>query len=143
MMERKERVQVIKDDDYARRERVVEYKPDTRNVAISRINQIIWLIAAIICVLFVFRFGLMLIAANPGSGFVDFIYSVTNIFVTPFNSILAAPTLSNGGVIDVASLFAIMVYLLATWLIVTLISTIFTRARRVRNVSTIERERDT
>ena len=141
-MERKERVQIIKDDDYARREKVVEYKPDTRNVAISRVNQILWIIVAVISVLIIFRFGLMLIAANPGSAFVDFIYGVTNIFVSPFNSILAAPALGNGGVIDVASLFAIMVYLLVTWLIVTLISTVFTRARRVRNVSTIERERE-
>jgi uncharacterized protein YggT (Ycf19 family) len=141
-MERKERVQIIKDDDYARRERVVEFKPDTRNVFLSRVKQLIWLVAALISVLIIFRFGLMLIAANPGSAFVDFIYSVTNIFVSPFNSILAAPALGNGGVIDVASLFAIMVYLLVTWLITTLISTIFTRARRVRNTSTIERERD-
>jgi uncharacterized protein YggT (Ycf19 family) len=142
-MERKERVQIIKDDDYARRERVVEYKPDTRNVFLSRLNQLIWLFAALISVLIIFRFGLMLIAANPGSGFVDFIYGVTNIFVAPFNSILAAPAMGNGGVIDVASLFAIMVYLLVTWLLVTLINTIFVRARRVRNTSTIERERDT
>lgn len=141
-MERKERVQIIKDDDYARRERVVEYQPDSRNVFLSRLNQLIWLFTAIVCVLIIFRFGLMLIAANPGSGFVDFIYSVTNIFVAPFNNILAAPALANGGVIDVASLFAIMVYLLVTWLITTLISTIFTRARRVRNTSTIEREHD-
>ncbi len=142
-MERKERVQIIKDDDYARRERVVEYKPDTRNVFLSRLNQLIWLVAAVISVLIIFRFGLMLIAANPGSGFVDFIYGVTNVFVAPFNNILAAPAIGNGGVIDVASLFAIMVYLLATWLLTTLINTIFVRARRVRNTSTIERERDT
>jgi uncharacterized protein YggT (Ycf19 family) len=141
-MERKERVQVIKDDDYARRERVVEYTPDTRNVAISRINQLLWIIATIICVLVIFRFGLMLIAANPGSAFVDFIYGVTNIFVGPFNSILAAPALTNGGVVDIASLFAIAVYVLVTWLITTLIHTLFTRARRVRNVSTVEREQD-
>jgi uncharacterized protein YggT (Ycf19 family) len=139
-MERKEHVQIIKDDDYARRERVVEYTPDTRNVIIARASQLIWLLATLVCVLIIFRFGLMLVAANPGSGFVDFIYGLTNIFVEPFNSILPAPALANGGLVDIASLFAIMVCILVTWLITTLIRALFSRPRRVRSVSTLERE---
>jgi YggT family protein len=140
-MERKEHVQTINDGEYARQQRVVEYKPETRNVVISRVNQLIWLLTSILVIFIALRFVLMMIAASTGSTFVDFIYNITNIFVSPFSGIVRATPLANGGFVDFGSLFAIVVYALLAWIVTTLLRILFTSTSRVRNVSTVERER--
>ncbi len=140
-MERKEHVQTINDGEYARRQRVVEYRPETRNVVISRVNQLIWLLAAILVIFIALRFVLEMVGASTGSGFVDFIYNATNLFVTAFSGIVRPVALASGGFVDFGSLFAIVVYLLLAWIVTTLLRILFTSTARVRNVSTIERER--
>ncbi len=139
-MERKERVQVIENDNYSRRQRVIEYAPETRQVVLSRISRLLWFIAGVIVALIAFRFILMLIAANPANGFVSFIYSVTNVLVAPFVGIVGTPAFETGSVVDMASLFAIVVYLLVTWAIVSLLRILFAGTRRQRQVTTVERE---
>jgi len=139
-IEHQERVQVIRDGDYARRQKVVEVAPDTRTVLVSRITKLLWLITAIIVGLITFRFGLKLIGANPANGFVAFMYSLTDFFVVPFNTILGTPAFSNGSILDSASLFAIVVYLLVAWALVTLFRILFAGTGSTRHVSTYERE---
>ena len=133
--EQRERVQVVEGDGYAQRRRVVEAAPTTRTVLVSRISALIWLIAAVIIAVLAFRFVLVLISANPGTPFVDFIYSLSNPFVAPFAGIVAS------GVIDIASLVAMVVYALAAWLLVTLFRLIFADTNRVRKVTTYDYER--
>lgn len=139
-VERQERVQVVRDGDYARRQKVVETAPDTRAVLVSRITKLLWFIVAVIVGLITFRFGLKLIGANPANGFVAAMYSITDFFVAPFNTILGTPVIASGSILDSASLFAIVVYLLAAWALVTLFRILFAGTGGSRRVSTYERD---
>lgn len=139
-VERKEQVREIRGRGYAQRQRIVEVAPNTRTVLVSRISKLLWFIAAVVIGLIVFRFALMLMAANPANGFVDFIYSFTDIFVAPFAGIVGSPALDTGSVVDTASIFAVIVYLLATWALVALFHILFAGTRSTRRVTTVERE---
>jgi uncharacterized protein YggT (Ycf19 family) len=139
--EHKQRTRIVRSGQSVQRQRVVEYTPTTRSIVVSRISQLLWLVAAIIISLIAVRFALKLIAANPANGFVSFIMSVTDVLVAPFNGITTAPTAGTAQ-IDVAALIAVVVYLLVTWVIVTLFRIIFADTNGVRHVSTVERHVD-
>lgn len=89
---------------------------ETENTATSRNDgsslaaRIIWFIAGVIITLLAFRFVLILLGANQGSGFVDFIYSVSYPFAVPFFGILGYDLEYGRARLEVASLIAIAVY---------------------------------
>lgn len=139
-MKHDEHVRVIQGDGYARKERVVEYAPHTQQVLVSRVSKLLWLTAAIIVVLIAFRFMLLMIGANPSNDFVALIYEVTDMLVAPFNGIVNSPEMDGSAFIDTASIFAIIVYGLAVWALVSLIRIIFSTTNRSRHTTTIERE---
>lgn len=139
-LERKEEVREVRGRGFAQRQRVVEVAPNTRTVLVSRVSMLLWFITAVLIGLIVFRFALMLLAANPANGFVDFIYSITDIFVAPFAGIVGSPATDSGSVVDTASIFAVIVYLLAAWALVSLFRILFAGTRSTRRVTTIERE---
>lgn len=80
--------------------------------------------------LLLFRLVLKLLGANPVSGFVSFIYSVTTIFLTPFSGIFRTAT---GRGIETTSQFepgtfiAIIVYSIVGWGIAQLINVLLTK----------------
>lgn len=84
----------------------------------------IYLIFGILEVLLAFRFILKLLGANPGSGFVDFVYNLSAIFVAPFAGIFNT-ILENGAVVtsvfEPATVVALIVYAVLAWGIVALI----------------------
>lgn len=137
--EHKQRTRIVRTRNSVQRQRVDEYTPTTRSIVVSRITQLLWLIAAVIVSLIAVRFALMLLGANPANGFASFIMSVTNVLVAPFIGITATPAFTGGSQVDIAALIAIVVYLLATWVIVTLFRIIFADTNSVRHVSTVER----
>ena len=137
--ERQEQVKIERGAGYERRQRVVAYTPSTQRVLVSRVTRLIWLLAAGVEVLILFRFMLKLIAANPANGFAAFIYGITNILVLPFNGLVTNPAFGNGSVLDITSLFGLLAYLLLTWIVVRLIVIVFASAGGSRQVSTIER----
>ncbi len=49
--------------------------------------RVIWYVAGVLLVLLGIRFVLALLAANPGNGFANFIYTVSHPFVAPFFSL--------------------------------------------------------
>ena len=138
--ERKEQVQVIRDGDYAQRRRVVEYTPSTQDVVLSRVTQFLWLIVATVVALIGFRFVLALIGANPANNFVEAIYSITDVLVRPFNGIISTPDLTNGGVFDMAAIFAIFVYFIGAWLLIILLKILFSPTNSYRRSTRIEVE---
>jgi len=85
---------------------------------------IVYFIFGMIEMLLAFRFVLKLTGANPSSGFVDFIYSLSRIFVLPFNGIFHT-SLAQGDVttsiFEPSTLVALIVYALIAWGIVKLI----------------------
>ncbi len=83
----------------------------------NRVPQIVYLIAGIIDTLLVIRVVLKLLAANPAAGFTTLIYGVTNPFVALFAGVFPNAQ-SQGNVLDLAALLAIVIYGLLAWGIV-------------------------
>lgn len=77
-------------------------------------QRIIWFFVGVITALLALRFVLLLLAANRDAGFVDFIYTVSGLFVAPFIGIFGEPTYGQS-VLEVSSLLAIAVYALIGW----------------------------
>lgn len=77
-------------------------------------QRVIWYIAGFIITLLVLRFVMFMLGANRESGFVDFIYSISNVFAAPFQGIFPAPVYGEF-FFDTASLVAIAVYALVAW----------------------------
>ncbi len=74
--------------------------------------------------LLAFRLIFKLAGASLSSGFVNFIYSVTNLFIWPFEGIFRRgfmPGVETTSVIEPATLVALGVYALLAWGIVKLV----------------------
>jgi uncharacterized protein YggT (Ycf19 family) len=93
---------------------------DRRRDSAWRIGQLVYLLFGVVIALIGIRFVLLLLGANPNAGFTDFVYRVTNPLVTPFEGIFGAPNLETG-VLDPASLVAIVVYALVGWVVAKVI----------------------
>lgn len=83
--------------------------------------RVVWFVIGVINALIAIRFILLLLGANHDAGFVDFIYSITNILIAPFIGIFGTPTYGKS-VFEIASLLAIIIYSLIGWGIAKLIS---------------------
>ncbi len=138
-IEKRENLDIARGDGVEVRTRSVEVAPATRGVVVSRVNQLIWLLTAVLVALIAFRFVLLLVGAGYQSGFAGFIYTVTNPFVAPFAGILNLPPLAEGSYFDVGSLFAAVAYVLLAWVIVSVIRIVFGTSGGVRQVQTVQR----
>ena len=87
---------------------------------IFRVNQIVWYILVFIEVLLIFRAIFKAIGANPASGFVNLIYSITDVMVVPFQGIVRS-AVSGNSVIEWAALIAGIVFALIAWGLVYLL----------------------
>ncbi len=85
----------------------------------------VWYVLGLIEILLAFRFILKLFGANSGSGFVSFIYSVTNILTAPFDSIFGVtrpPAGEVNSVFEPSIIVAGIVYAVVAWGIVKLLT---------------------
>lgn len=136
-LHQEEHVEVHKSGNVVQKTRVVASGPSNMTVFISRSTRLLWFFVSVISLMIAFRFILLAIGANPGSGFVDFIYSVTAVLVAPFQFV--TPNVDyTGGVIEVASLFALFVYPLIGWGIIQLMWIIFSGNGRTRQETTVQ-----
>ncbi|MEP7167476.1 MAG: YggT family protein [Candidatus Woesebacteria bacterium] len=74
-------------------------------------------------ILLAFRLILKMTGANPASGFVSFIYSISGLFVFPFQGIFHAAVtqgLETAAVFEPAALVAMVVYAIFVWMLVQL-----------------------
>jgi uncharacterized membrane protein len=99
---------------------VVRESTETDSTAETRLTLVnaIWLLLGILEVLLLFRFVLKLFGANPGSGFVEFVYTISGIFVAPFQAIFSTPTAEGDIVVSVfetGTVVAMVVYALVVW----------------------------
>lgn len=95
-----------------------------RRLKLQKATQIIWLITGMLEALIAMRVLLKLIAANPEAEFARFIYNITAVFLVPFENLTASPS-ANGAVLEIPSLFAMLVYALLAWGIVRIIWVVF------------------
>jgi hypothetical protein len=124
----------------AAQRKVVEDPSAPGRVMVARISAIIWLLFGALDALILLRIALKLMAANPASGFANFVYSFTDVFLAPFATLFNSPLVGNGGVLEMFSVVALIVYTLLAWLIVRLFRVIFTPARTKQSVTTYRRE---
>lgn len=84
------------------------------------IHRLVYFVLDVVEGLLALRFILLFAGANPFTGFVNFIYSLTEPLVSPFRGIF--PLASTGlGVIDWGTLIAMIVYALLVWIILRLV----------------------
>lgn len=91
----------------------------------ATVQNIVWFILGFIEILLALRFVLKLLGANSASGFVNLIYSVTNILTAPFDTIFGVTRATAGqtqSVFEPSILVAAAVYALVAWGIVKLIT---------------------
>lgn len=87
---------------------------------VSKTNQIILSLISIIDLLIFIRFMLLLLGANRVA-IVNFIISLTEIFVFPFKGIFPSAAIETG-YFEVASIIAIVMWLVFGFILITLIS---------------------
>lgn len=85
-----------------------------------RAVQVVWFLAGLIDVILAIRFLLKLLAASPSSGFVQFMYNISEPLTAPFRGIFGSAA-TGGSVLEPAPLVGIAIYSLIAWGIVALI----------------------
>jgi hypothetical protein len=91
-------------------------------------TQLVWLIFGVLEGLIALRIGLMLIGANSSAPIVALIYGFTSLFLFPFTGLISSPTYG-GMVLEISSMFAMLIYALIAWVIERTIWLIFYRPR--------------
>ena len=89
-------------------------------------TQLIWLLFGILEAVIALRIGLKLIGANPDSSIVALIYGFTNLFLFPFAGLIDSPTAGNM-VLELSSMFAMLIYGLVAWVVERTVWLIFYR----------------
>ncbi|HEY1085766.1 MAG TPA: hypothetical protein VGE34_03520 [Candidatus Saccharimonadales bacterium] len=77
-------------------------------------QRVVWFIAGVFIVMLALRVLLLLLAANQGNFFVDFVYAVGGFLAAPFSGIFGSPTYGKF-FFDTASVVGIVVYALVAW----------------------------
>lgn len=98
-----------------------EVSGDRRTTAANAV----WYVVGFFEILLVFRFVLKLLGANPASGFVDFIYTVSGVLTAPFDNIFGVTNSTTDtvqSVFEPSILVAMAVYALVGWGIVKLMN---------------------
>ena len=88
----------------------------------------IWLLFAVLEVLVLLRIGLKMVGANPDNTVVTLLYGITSLFLMPFVGLIGSPTVG-GTVLEISSLFAMLIYALVAWATVRAVWLIFYRPR--------------
>ena len=136
-IDRRERVEVVRDSHGERQQRVVENVGAERQSILSKLILFVWVGTGILEFLILLRMLLLLLAANPSNFFAQVVYGITDLFLWPFTSLFASPTAGNGMVLEVSSFVALLVYAVAAWGVVQLIR-IFGTPSKSRTVSVYE-----
>ena len=98
----------------------------TRTTAVAydpawRAIQLVWFLEGLAEFIVGLRVIFKAIAANADAGFVRFIYDISTPLVAPFRPIVSDYRLGNGGVLEISSLIAMLVFLVLTYLVVRLV----------------------
>ncbi len=105
------------------------------------VGRIVYYILGVIEVFLGLRFVLRMLGANAETAFVEFIYSVSSIFMAPFTAIFETSA-AEGARFEWSILVAMAVYALVAWGIVALIEAINPR-RSSETVERVEESEDT
>jgi hypothetical protein len=105
-----------------------ESEREEERIFTFQVTQLIWLFVGILEVLIALRIGLKLIGANPESPIVGLIYGFTYLFLFPFEGMTATPA-AGGMVLELSSIFAMLIYALIAWAVERIVWVLFYRPR--------------
>ena len=91
-------------------------------------TQLVWLVFGMLEGLIALRIVLKLIAANPASPIAALIYGFTDFFLFPFAGLTATPAVGNM-VLELSSIFAMVIYALIAWAVERVVWLVFYRPR--------------
>jgi hypothetical protein len=78
--------------------------------------RVVWYVAGVLLTLLALRFVLVLLGANPASGFTNFIYTASHPFVAPFFGVFSYNNLHYGvSRFEVFTILAMLVYALVAF----------------------------
>jgi len=107
----------------------VQQEPEReQRIFTFKVTQLIWLFLGILEALIALRIGLKLIGANPESPIVALIYGLTFLFLFPFEGMVATPA-AGSMVLELSSLFAMLIYALIAWAVERIVWVLFYRPR--------------
>jgi YGGT family len=102
------------------RTEAVAFDPyENRRLAAHRVQQMIYWVFGLVEGLIAIRFVLKALGANPSAGFAEFIYGITGLLVAPFVGLFGSPQ-SQGSILELNSIIALVVYALLAWLLARL-----------------------
>jgi hypothetical protein len=136
-VDRRERVEVVRNQAGERQERIIEDIGSERQSIIAKVVRFIWLATGILEFMILLRMLLKLIAANPNNVFTQLVYGFTDLFLWPFTGLISSPSAGNGMVLEISSFFALLVYAILAWVAVQLIQILATSVKS-RSVSVYE-----
>ncbi|MGQ0604541.1 MAG: YggT family protein [Anaerolineales bacterium] len=125
---------------YAEREAVVVDEVAGRRAGLSRVTQLIWLLAGLLEALLALRLFMRLIAVNPDAPFAQLVYGFTAPFLLPFQSLIGTPSVGDAA-LEITTIFAMIVYALIAWALAALFNVLF--ARSYATSRTVHRRIDT
>lgn len=99
------------DANISRTDVVTSSKPGGAVIA----KRTVYYVAGFIIALLALRIIFLLLAANQGSPFVDFIYGISGFFAAPFFGIFSYEPSYGKSVLELSSIVAIIVYALAVY----------------------------
>jgi hypothetical protein len=107
----------------------VQQEPEReQRIFTFKMSQLIWLFLGVLEGLIALRIGLKLIGANPESPIVALIYGLTFLFLFPFQGMVATPS-AGSMVLELSSLFAMVIYALIAWVVERTVWVLFYRPR--------------
>lgn len=119
-VDRREETVVTQQPGYAATEQVTTDVAAERRLGMFQLTRVLMTILGVLEILLGIRFVLHLISANPSSGFAQFIYGVSGLFIAPFTGLVGTPT-SGGATLEVTTLIAMAVYALLFWIVLRII----------------------
>jgi len=93
---------------------------NTNTSILYKFSEIIWYLLYILQVVLVFRFLLVLLNANRGASFTNFVFSISDPFVAPFANVIPASYIGPY-TFSWNILLALAVYSIIAWIIVRLL----------------------
>lgn len=117
---------------------VKNYIPKVEIPAYLRVSRILayimyaWVLFGIAVI--TLRVFLLAFSANLNAPFAQFIYKTSNDYLQPFRGIFPPKPIGETGYLDIAALFAIIIYLFVAWLFASLVH--YTQNKIDQNVET-------
>jgi hypothetical protein len=105
---------IIRKDNYVQ-------ENDGSTYGVNVFARIVSILGGLLVSLLALRLILMLLGANRDSSVVDFIYTLSYPFVAPFFGVFNYTQQFGRSVFEVATLFAIVVYMLLTWFVIRML----------------------